>query len=283
MPLPIYTNGNSLQQIKSIIGIAAGKGGVGKSTITVQLALTLQNLGYSVGIMDADLYGPSIRKMLPENKAPQQNGNSIEPAMCGGIKMISMAYFRKTQEATIIRAPIANNFIANFIHNVQWGALDYLLIDFPPGTGDIQLTLSQQARLTCALIVTTPQEIALQDVRKSIILFEQVQVPILGIVENMSYYQQSPQLEKVHIFGKGGGGRLATEVGVPMIAQIPLEPSLCHCGDNGKSIFDNDNPNNQQTTELFLKLATNFIAHVETLKLQQAQGLQSFKLQWQNL
>ena len=169
--------------IQTILAIAAGKGGVGKSTVTVNLAIALQRKGYRVGVMDTDIYGPSVRQMLPEDRMPAQKGEILIPALCLGIKMISMAYFRKTDEAAAVRAPIANGVITQFIKNVEWGDLDFLLIDFPPGTGDVQLTLSQQANLSAAIVVTTPQEVALLDVRKAMHLFQQVQVPLLGIVE----------------------------------------------------------------------------------------------------
>ena len=159
--------------IKHVVAIAAGKGGVGKSTVTVNLALALQSLGKRVGILDADIYGPSVRKMLPEEQPPAQQGNQLIPATChGGIRMMSMAYFRTEKEAAAVRAPVATGIIKQFLQTIVWGELDYLLIDFPPGTGDIQLTLSQQAHLVGALMVTTPQEVALLDVRKAMHLFE---------------------------------------------------------------------------------------------------------------
>lgn len=207
MPLKMFPKDDPKPQspIKHTIAIAAGKGGVGKSTVTVNLALALTHLGYSVGVMDTDIYGPSIRKMLPEDRLPIQKGNTIIPAVCNGIKMISMAYFRKEHEASAVRAPIANGVISQFIENVAWGPLDYLLIDFPPGTGDIQLTLSQKASLSGAIMITTPQEVSVMDVRKAINLFSQVKVPIIGIIENMSYYQAPATQEKIYLFGKGGG------------------------------------------------------------------------------
>jgi ATP-binding protein involved in chromosome partitioning len=221
MPLPLYQDQNQpsglnpLANVQTIVAIAAGKGGVGKSSVTVNLGLALQAQGYQVGIMDTDIYGPSIRKMMPEDRLPLQKGTLIQPALCRGIKMISMAYFRKEDEAAAVRAPIANSLISHFIKNVQWGPLDFLLMDFPPGTGDVQLTLGQQAHLSGALMVTTPQEVAVLDVRKAISLFQQIKVPIIGIVENMSYYQSSEQMEPVYLFGRGGGERLAKETGTP--------------------------------------------------------------------
>lgn len=210
MPIPMFaTKGKRPQNgVQRIIAIAAGKGGVGKSTVAVNLALALRSLGQRVGIFDADIYGPSVRRMLPEESPPSQQADRLIPAICyGGVRMMSMAYFRKEKEAAVVRAPIANGIIMQFIEKISWGDLDYLLIDFPPGTGDIQLTLSQRANLMGALMVTTPQEIALMDVRKAMHMFEQVQVPILGIVENMSYYQPAVDDAPVYIFGKGGGGK----------------------------------------------------------------------------
>lgn len=269
MPLPLYSNSDAhpLSKIKYIIAVAAGKGGVGKSSITVNLALALRRLGCRVGIMDTDIYGPSIRKMLPEDRAPIQKGQEILPAQCKGIKMISMAYFCPENEAAIIRAPIANGLISQFINNVVWGELDFLLIDFPPGTGDVQLTLSQQAHLSGAIMVTTPQEVAVMDVRKAMHLFHQVKVPIIGIIENMSYYQPFPHGEPVYPFGKGGGLRLAQETGVPLLGSIPLDPDLCRSGDEGQSIFLQDNGTQKPIVQSFMQLAENLIIDVEKIKL----------------
>ncbi|WP_068467378.1 Mrp/NBP35 family ATP-binding protein [Candidatus Protochlamydia phocaeensis] len=283
MPLQIFQPSPPLAAIKFIIAIAAGKGGVGKSSVTVNLALALRDQGYSVGIMDTDIYGPSIRKMLPEDRLPSQKGEIIQPALCAGIKMISMAYFRKEYEATAVRAPIANGLISQFIKNVAWGSLDFLLIDFPPGTGDVQLTLSQQANLTGAIMVTTPQEVAILDVRKAIYLFEQVKVPILGIVENMSYYT-SPQLdEPLYLFGRGGGERLAKEVGAPFLGGIPIDPDLCACGDKGQSLFVLDPLKQKPATQAFIQLSQQLVAHAEALKSQASSALSHFELAWKEM
>lgn len=259
MPLPMFTEN---QLSPRIIAIAAGKGGVGKSSVTVNLALALQKLGYRVGIIDADIYGPSIRKMLPEERAPKQEGDRIVPAVCQGIRMISIAYFRKEQEATAVRAPIANSVISQFMRNVEWGDLDYLLVDFPPGTGDIPLTLSQQAHFTGALMITTPQEVSLMDVRKAIHLFHHVKIPILGIIENMSYYYHEATKEFLYLFGRGGGERLAQEAGAPLLGNLPLYPDICRYGDEGKSLFSEKN----EASKLFLHLAEKMMLHIEKLK-----------------
>lgn len=292
MPLPLYRdqkNQNSsislhpLSSVQAVIAIAAGKGGVGKSTVTVNLALALQSQGYQVGIMDTDIYGPSIRKMLPEDRLPTQKGALIQPALCRGIKMISMAYFRKEGEAAAIRAPIANGLIAHFIKNVQWGNLDFLLVDFPPGTGDVQLTLSQQAHLMGAIMVTTPQEVALLDVRKAIYLFEQVKVPIIGVVENMSYYQPDHETAPAYLFGRGGGERLATGSGVPFLGEIPLDPIICSCGDEGKSLFALDSQIQRPVTKAFEYLAKQLVEQVSSLKVERQQGLGAFELVWKEM
>lgn len=269
-------------KIRNIVAIAAGKGGVGKSSVTVNLALALKRAGYAVGIMDTDVYGPSIRKMLPEDKMPSQKGEILIPALCDGIRMISMAYFRKDNEAAAMRAPIANGIVTQFIKNVNWGDLDFLLIDFPPGTGDIQLTLCQHANLTAALMVTTPQEVALMDVRKASNLFTQVKVPVVGVVENMSYYFHRSSHEKIYLFGKGGGQRLALEIGVPFLGDIPVDPEICRCGDVGQSIFFGTDANSPGATA-FLSLAEAFVAHLASLKTLSVDSLSSFELIWKEM
>lgn len=272
-----------LPPVRNVIAIAAGKGGVGKSTVTVNLGLALQQLGFSVGIMDTDIYGPSIRKMLPEDRMPSQKGQTIIPALCHGIRMISMAYFRKDNEAAVVRAPIANGLITQFIKNVSWGDLDYLLIDFPPGTGDVQLTLSQQANLTGAIMVSTPQEVAVMDVRKAMHLFEQVKVPIIGIVENMSYYTHEKTGETLYLFGKGGGERLARESGIPFLGSIPIDPALCHSGDSGQSIFAKENQESHHAASTFIELAKQLTAHLSIMKAKSGEYLQNFELEWKEM
>lgn len=268
MPLPMFQSKNSqpVNHVKNIIGVAAGKGGVGKSCVTTNLALALKKLGFSVGVMDTDIYGPSIRRMLPEDQMPNQVGERITPAVSRGIKMISMAYFRREEEAAVIRAPIANGIIQQFIKSVDWGELDYLLIDFPPGTGDIQLTLSQNANLTGAVMVTTPQEVALADVRKAMHLFYQVKVPIIGVVENMSYFRIPHSQEKVYLFGEGGGSRLAEESGFSLLGEIPIHSEISRCGDAGLSIFNETTDESKEISENFLHLAKNVIAHLKVMK-----------------
>lgn len=264
------------------IAIAAGKGGVGKSTLTVNLALALREKGYSVGILDSDIYGPSLRKMLPEDRLPVQRGDKIIPALCSGLEMISMAYFRREDEAAAVRAPIANNIVSQFIKNVVWGNLDYLLIDFPPGTGDIQLTLSQQMNLSGAIMITTPQEVSVMDVKKAMHLFEQVRIPIIGVVENMSYYFNESLQEKVHLFGKDGGRKLANEVGVPFLGEVAIDPYISQCGDAGTPLFRSKSEG-QQSQETFLKIAEQLVDHTEILAKHQTKSLENFELVWKEM
>lgn len=226
-------------QIQAIIAVAAGKGGVGKSTVAVNLALALQHLGSRVGLLDADLYGPSLRMMLPEERGclvDPEPPHRILPAQSRGIQLLSLAHFR--DDAAVVRAPIVNQWIDKFTNGVNWGVLDYLLVDFPPGTGDIQLSLIQQMDFDGALIVTTPQRVAAIDVEKTMWMCMQLNVALLGIVENMSYFFD-PASGLMHTpFGEGGGERLAEQFGVPLVGNIPIDPELCRCMDQGASIFD---------------------------------------------
>ncbi len=265
MPLPIMSSPIRENSITTILAVAAGKGGVGKSTVAVNLALALHEKGYSIGLLDADIYGPSLRRMLPEVRLPQQEGEWIEPAVCFGIKMISMAFFRREGQPAAIRAPIANSVITQFLNKVLWGKLDYLIIDFPPGTGDIQLTLAQQGKMSAAILVTTPQEVALLDVRKAAALFTQMRVPLLGVVENMSYYQPSHLVEPVYLFGKGGGAKLAEEEEIPLLGCIPIDPAVSFRSDRGFSLFIDDGTGLPMAAEAFRTIADNVLSELDKL------------------
>lgn len=284
MPLKMYSEASfgGISRVKHILAVAAGKGGVGKSTVAVQLAHALKNSGLHVGVLDVDIYGPSIRKMLPEDHAPSQKGNTLFPALSAEIRTMSIAYFRREEEATAVRAPIATRLVLQFIQQVDWGNLDYLLVDFPPGTGDIQLTLTQNMPLTGALMVTTPQEVAVMDVRKALHLFEQVQVPILGVVENLSYYLDPHSKEKVFLFGEGGGKRLSEACGVPFLGQIPVDPQLSRCGDQGTSLFEANNAD-APSADSFRKLALEIQEHIHLLKNTSDAYVQHVDLAWREM
>lgn len=225
--------------VKAVLAIAAGKGGVGKSTAAVNLALALKNRGYRVGLLDADVYGPSLEQMLPKGIEPSEDladPKKLLPGMSLGMPFISVAHFRK--EASIVRAPIANQIIGQFLETVEWGDLDYLIVDFPPGTGDIQLTLMQKGMISGAVVVTTPQIVSTIDVRKAIQLFLKMNIPVLGVIENMSFLPQQSSETRLYPFGKGGAEALAREFEIPILGQIPIDPAVSEAGDRGVSLFD---------------------------------------------
>ncbi len=227
--------------IKNIIAVSSGKGGVGKSTVTANLAVQLANMGYKVGLLDADIYGPSQPKMFGlEGQAPEVSGAEgaevFIPLEKYGVKVISIGFFIKVTDALVWRGPIATNALKQILHQTSWGTLDYLLIDLPPGTGDIHLTLLSEMKLTGAVIVSTPQKVALADVIRGIEMFKspKIEVPIVGIVENMAWFTPAElPNNRYYIFGKEGAAELAKEQGVDLLAQIPLVQSLCEGGDNG--------------------------------------------------
>ncbi len=265
--------------IRHTIGVAAGKGGVGKSTVSVQLACALRKKGLKVGILDADVYGPSLRQMLPEDRLPAQYGegsSKIFPASSGGIEMISMAFFRDAGEPAVVRAPIANAAIIQFLTEVLWGDLDCLIIDFPPGTGDIQLTLAQQGKLSGVVVVTTPQQVALLDVRKTISMLEQVSVPILGIVENMSHCQVDGSLEPFYPFGRGGGRGLSEERNIPFLGEIPLCPQICQSGERGEDL--SVSAPFSEGAKAFCSLAENIYEILRQLEPLEGQDVKEFSL-----
>ena len=267
--------------IKTSLAIASGKGGVGKSTVTAQLAYTLGWLGKRVGVLDADVYGPSMGKMLTQKIPPSQRGHSLFPAIGPyGIQWISPAHFRGEEEAAAIRAPLANRWISQCIEQVIWGELDFLLIDFPPGTGDIQLTLSQKIPLSGALMVTTPQEVAVVDVKKALDFFLKLHIPVWGVVENMSYFRSSSG-EPLFLFGQGGGRRLAEEKGMALLAEIPLSPELCQAGERGEAILSEKKQ--IEAASLYLQLAEQLLQrqHVTSPDVQiSLVGTEGMVLHW---
>jgi ATP-binding protein involved in chromosome partitioning len=228
--------------VRNTIAVASGKGGVGKSTVAVNLAIALAKGGATVGLIDADIYGPSIPLMMNVHEQPRayRDGDKTRllPTERYGVQLMSIGFLVKAEDAVIWRGPMAGGALKQFLTDVEWGALDYLLFDLPPGTGDIQLTLSQTLPLTGAVIVTTPQDIALADARKGVRMFEKVSVPILGIVENMSYYLCSQCGHRDEIFNHGGGRFAASEMNIPFLGDIPLTTQVREAGDAGMPIVE---------------------------------------------
>ena len=264
-----YTHDESanagLSGVKHIIAIASGKGGVGKSTVASNLAVALRYAGATVGLMDADIYGPSQPGMLGAKEQAEVEGNHLIPVQKHGIPFISMGSLMGSDGPVIWRAPMAMKVIHQFIGNVQWGNLDFLLIDLPPGTGDVQLTLAQQASLSGAIIVTTPQDVALGIAKKGLKMFQQVNVPILGIIENMSGLTCEHCGKSNKIFKQGGGVRMAEELSVPFLGAIPLDAALMEAGDSGVPILLRSEETD--SGKAFLKLAH---ALIETMNSKEA-------------
>ncbi|HYG06417.1 MAG TPA: iron-sulfur cluster carrier protein ApbC [Stenotrophomonas sp.] len=224
-------------RVRNVIAVASGKGGVGKSTTAVNLALALQRQGARVGVLDADIYGPSVPAMLGLAGRPDSPDNkSIEPLRAFGVEAMSIGLLIDTDTPMIWRGPMATSALTQLFNDTLWDDLDYLLVDLPPGTGDIQLTLSQKIPVAGAVIVTTPQEIATLDARKALKMFEKVEVPVLGIVENMAVHTCSNCGHTEHLFGEGGGQRMAAQYGVPLLGSLPLEIAIREQGDAGTPI-----------------------------------------------
>lgn len=259
-----------LSDVKNTIAVASGKGGVGKSTVAVNLAVALAKEGAKVGLIDADVYGPSIPMMLGLKQKPKvyQDGQTLKmiPLESYGIKIISIGLLIEENAPVIWRGPMASSAIRQFMSDVDWGELDYLFFDMPPGTGDIQLTLVQSIPLSGAVIVTTPQDVSIIDARKALKMFTRVNVPVYGIVENMSYFVAPDTGKKYDIFGTGGGSKLSQELGIPVLGNIPIEPQIRIGGDNGVPIvFDSpDSEHSKVILEISRKLAHQ--AHMHGLK-----------------
>ena len=225
-----------LPDVKNIVAVASGKGGVGKTTVSVNLAVSLAKQGAAVGLLDADIYGPNVPLMMGARAQPKARGQKILPLENHNVKLMSLGLIAGENAPIIWRGPIVGKMIQQFMIDVIWGALDYLVVDLPPGTGDAQLTLAQTVPLAGAVIVTTPQKVALEDVHRSIEMFHKVEVPMLGIIENMSYFSCPCCGDRTPLFGADGGRQIADAFGLPLLGQIPIQPDICERGDAGMPI-----------------------------------------------
>ena len=236
-------------QLGRIIAISSGKGGVGKSTVAVNIALALAAQGKRVGIIDAAIYGPNLPLMLGVDAAPRVVDEKIIPLEAYGVKVISLGFLIEKEQPAIWRGPIVMKIITQFLRDVNWGQLDYFLVDMPPGTGDAQLSLVQATQIHGAIIVTTPQQVSVGDALRGVKMFERTGVPVLGIVENMSYFENPETGKPIAIFGSGGGERLAKECSLPLLGQVPLDPRIREGGDTGRPIVAAE-PNSKAAREL---------------------------------
>jgi ATP-binding protein involved in chromosome partitioning len=225
-----------IQGVKNIVAVGSGKGGVGKTTVSVNLSIALSMLGFKVGLLDADVYGPNVPLMMGISRTPQARGERIQPLENFGVKLMSMGFLSPGDKPLVWRGPMLHSVIQQFLRGVDWGELDYLVIDLPPGTGDVQLSLIQTAPVTGAIVVTTPSDVSLEDARKAIHMFAQVKVPVLGLVENMSWLKCPHCNQQIDVFSMGGGSRTATEMGVNFLGELPLDPVVRIGGDTGRPV-----------------------------------------------
>jgi ATP-binding protein involved in chromosome partitioning len=227
-----------IPRVKNVVAVASGKGGVGKSTTSVNVAVALSQRGASVGLMDADVYGPNVPLMMGLKEKPHVHGEEgrIQPVLRYGIKLVSIGFFLDERKPVIWRGPMVHGAIQQFLRDFDWGDLDYLVVDLPPGTGDASLSLSQLIPLSGVVIVTTPQDVALQDVAKGMSMFKQLEVPVIGVIENMSYFVCPNCSERHELFGRGGGERIAQVFDVPFLGQVPLQPNVRTGGDEGQPV-----------------------------------------------
>lgn len=249
--------------VENLIAVGSGKGGVGKTTIAVNLALALQRLGHRTALLDADVYGPNVPLMLGVEETPEAIGDRIQPVERHGLKVMSMGFIAPGDKPLIWRGPMLHNVIQQFLRQVDWGGVEYLVVDLPPGTGDVALSLMQNAPITGAIVVTTPSDVSLEDARKAVNMFRQVHVELLGIVENMSYLVCPHCRERVDVFNYGGGRRTAERMGVNFLGEVPLDPEVRAGGDMGESVAlrKPDDPH----AAAFYELARNVAARVEAL------------------
>jgi ATP-binding protein involved in chromosome partitioning len=254
--VPVGQKKTAPSNIKNVIAVASGKGGVGKSTVAVNLAVILAQKGAKVGLLDADIYGPNIPTMMGVEHLGRSTEAKIMPGVGHGVKVISIGFMVKPEQALIWRGPMLHSAIKQFINDVDWGELDYLVVDLPPGTGDVQLSLSQTLELQGGVIVTMPQQVSLDDALRGISMFQELGIPIFGVVENMSYLE-TPDGERMDIFGEGGGEKLAQLTGVPFIGSIPIDPQVRVGGDKGMpvSLSHPDSPVSKTLVEIAEKIA----------------------------
>jgi ATP-binding protein involved in chromosome partitioning len=250
--------------VKNLVAVASGKGGVGKTTVAVNLAIALKTLGATVGLLDADVYGPNVPVMLGTNEQPRAvDEKTIIPVEAYGVKMISMGLLNPGDKPLVWRGPMLHSVMQQFLRSVQWGTLDYLIVDLPPGTGDVQLSLIQSVSVTGAVVVTTPSIVALADVRKAVEMFRQVNVEILGVVENMSYFNCPHCNGRIDVFGHGEGQHMAKNFGVPFLGEIEIDPQIRIGGDTGKPVasLGEDAPGSKSV----YAVARNVIARLEVV------------------
>lgn len=246
--------------VQHLIAVGSGKGGVGKTTVAVNLAVAMAKLGRRTGLMDADVYGPNVPRMLGIQDMPQVAGEQILPLEKHGVRVMSMGFLNPTDRPLIWRGPMLHSVVQQFLRNVEWGELEYLIVDLPPGTGDVQLSLIQTAPLSGAVVVTTPSEVSLEDARKAVHMFRQVRVEVLGIVENMSYLICPHCGGRVDVFSAGGGRRTAEEMGVPFLGELALDPDVRVGGDTGSPVALRDGRHAQ--AEAYLTLARRVMERV---------------------
>ncbi len=253
--------------IRNAVAVASGKGGVGKSTVAVNVAVELARSGARVGLLDADIYGPNVPTMMGVDRLPPITGEKLIPAEAYGVKLMSIGFLVKPNQPLIWRGPMLHSAIRQFLTDVEWGELDYLIVDLPPGTGDAALSLAQSLPLSGGVIVTLPQQVSLEDARRGLEMFRQLDVPIFGVVENMSYLEL-PDGSRMDIFGAGGGEKLAREAGVPFIGAIPMDPAVREGGDQGRPVVI-ANPDSPVARAL-AEIARNIAARISVAAVQQS-------------
>ena len=263
---PVFDKDNKFPDIRQVLLVASGKGGVGKSTVAVNLATALKATGAKVGLMDADIYGPSVPAMLNLSGPPKQDEGKMVPLDFRGIPVISIGFLARDEDALIWRGPILHQVLTQFVNDVKWGPLDYLVIDLPPGTGDVQISLAQLVKASAALLVSTPQDIAFRDVRRAAMMFQKVEIPVIGLVENMSYFVCPKCNEKTEVFPSSTDANfreVAPGETVATLARIPLEPAIAKSSEDGTPIFLS--APESATAGQFKDLATAVMANMEAL------------------